>query len=47
MIFYKSHLNVKNCIVKKWAIVFDCFWEKYLVKIIQNIALFNGYVKML
>ena len=45
MIFYKSYLNVKNRIIKKWAIVLDWFWEKYLVKIIQNIALFNGFVK--
>ena len=47
MIFYKSYLNVKNCIIKKWVIVLDWFWEKYFVKIIQNIALFNDYVKML
>ena len=47
MIFYKSYLNEKNLIIKKWGTVLDWFWEKYLVKIIQNIALFNGYVKML
>ena len=47
MIFYKTYLNVKNRIIKKWAIVLDWFWEKYLVKIIQNIALFNGFVKMM
>ena len=31
--FYKRHLNVRNRIIKKWAIVLDWFWEKYLVKI--------------
>ena len=47
MIFYKSYLNAKICIIKKWTIIHDWFWEKYLVKIIQNIALFNGFVKMM
>ena len=47
MIFYKSYLNVKKCIIKRWAIIHDAIRRKYLVKIIQNIALFNGFVKMM
>ena len=47
MIFYKSYLNAKVCIIKKWAIINYAISRKYLVKIIQNIALFNGFVKMM
>ena len=47
MIFYKSYLNAKNCVIKKWAIINDAIWRKYLVKIIQNIVLLNGFVKMM
>ena len=38
MIFYKSYLNVKNLIIKKWAILTPMILWKYLVKIIQNIV---------
>ena len=47
MIFYKSYLNVKNLIIKKWAYKHDTVYLVYLFKIIQNIVLFNGFVKML
>ena len=47
MIFYKSYLNAKICIIKKWAIIHDAISRKYLAKLIQNIVLFNGFVKMM
>ena len=41
--FLQKTFKRKNCIIKKWAIVLNRFWEKYLVKIIQNL-LFKRYL---
>ena len=35
--------NCKNFNYFKWAIVLDWFWEKYLVKIIQNFTFKRGF----
>ena len=41
MIFYKSHLNMKNCIIEKWAITLIQFEGNNLI--LCNILAFTYF----